>query len=135
MHSSFKPPFYFYCNIKITYVKLSWQINSNLNSNIESIAKGSGGSVSADTNTTKTFKTTKSYKILVLFSADFSTGYTQEGSASCNKGTVSFSHGYSAGNEEPHSSAWIKVYTDVPPDATITFKYSCLYRYAAYGIA
>ncbi len=110
-------------------------INSNLNLNVEEITKSGGGAVSNDTNTTKTFKTTKPYKILILFVADFSVSYTQEGSSACNKGTLLFNYGYSAGNEEPHSSAHIRVYIDIPSDATITFRYSCLYRYAAYGIA
>ena len=109
--------------------------NSNLNLNVEEITKSGGGAVSNDTNTTKTFKTTKPYKILILFVADFSVSYTQEGSSACNKGTLLFNYGYSAGNEEPHSSAHIRVYIDIPSDATITFRYSCLYRYAAYGIA
>ncbi len=117
------------------FLQLFRAINSNLNLNVEEITKSGGGAVSNDTNTTKTFKTTKPYKILILFVADFSVSYTQEGSSACNKGTLLFNYGYSAGNEEPHSSAHIRVYIDIPSDATITFRYSCLYRYAAYGIA
>lgn len=109
-------------------------INSNLSANVEEITKGSGGAVSSDTNTKKTFTTTKEYKVLVLFVADFSVSYSQEGTTACDKGTALFSYGYASGNEEPHSTVRIRVYTDVPSGATITFCYSCLYRYVAYGI-